>query len=266
MNPSSRSPKMPAELSASTQQRLNMHAIAASAAGVGMLALTQAAEAKIVYTPTHKRITINSPGYLDLNHDGIRDFVLYHSYGHGTSTTNDVMRAGYDSGNSGNRVAATLSSKGYRNFARALRAGVSIGPTMKFPKRPGATMGELIIFNSKGTTQFSGRWANGGKGVMGRYLGLKFYIRGKVHYGWARLTVTVNRCCFSETLTGYAYETMPGKAILAGATKGPDDAEPSASLNPRTPEPATLGMLAVGAPGLSIWRREESVAATSDRS
>jgi hypothetical protein len=27
---------------------------------------------------------------------------------------------------------------------------------------------------------------------------------------------------------GYAYETIPGKAIIAGAIKGPDDAEPAA--------------------------------------
>jgi hypothetical protein len=59
-------------------------------------------------------------------------------------------------------------------------------------------------------------------------------------------------------LLGYAYETIAGKAIIAGATSGPDDAEPAASLNTPTSEPATLGTLAMGAPGLSIWRREES--------
>jgi hypothetical protein len=66
---------------------------------------------------------------------------------------------------------------------------------------------------------------------------------------------------FSATVTGYAYETIPGKAIVAGATKGPDDAEPTAALSSHTPEPVTLGALALGAPGLSIWRRTESVAA-----
>jgi hypothetical protein len=61
-------------------------------------------------------------------------------------------------------------------------------------------------------------------------------------------------------LTGFAYETIPGKAIIAGATKGPDDPEPVPSLNPLTPVAATLGAFAMGAPGLSIWRREESAA------
>jgi hypothetical protein len=46
--------------------------------------------------------------------------------------------------------------------------------------------------------------------------------------------------------------------ISAGVTKGPDDVEPTASLNTHATEPATLGMLALGAPGLSIWRREET--------
>jgi len=66
--------------------------------------------------------------------------------------------------------------------------------------------------------------------------------------------------CFTATLTGYAYETIANNAIIAGKTKGPDDAEPTAS-DTHTPEPVMLGALALGAPGLFIWRREESVAA-----
>ena len=31
-------------------------------------------------------------------------------------------------------------------------------------------------------------------------------------------------------LTGYAYETIPGKAIITGHTKGPDVWNPSASV------------------------------------
>jgi hypothetical protein len=63
------------------------------------------------------------------------------------------------------------------------------------------------------------------------------------------------------TLTGYAYESIPNKPIIAGRTKGPDEASfegPNAALTLPTREPATLAALAMGAPGLSIWRREES--------
>ncbi|MGA2611628.1 MAG: hypothetical protein ABSH01_29635, partial [Terriglobia bacterium] len=106
----------------------------------------------------------------------------------------------------------------------------------------------------------AGRWAN----VRGRYLGLKFRIKGKIHYGWARLNVTVGNSRITATLTGYAYDTIPNKTIIAGQTKGPDDnmiEEPSASMTVPASQPATLGALAMGAPGLSIWRREESVSA-----
>jgi hypothetical protein len=58
----------------------------------------------------------------------------------------------------------------------------------------------------------------------------------------------------------------PRQAIIAGATSGPDDSEPAASLNMPPPEPVTLGPLAMGAPGLSIWRRKESVGAIASSS
>ena len=60
--------------------------------------------------------------------------------------------------------------------------------------------------------------------VTNRYLLLKFTINGKFHYGWARLNVRVPYREFelAVTLTGYAYETIPGKGIVADKTKGRD--------------------------------------------
>ena len=71
----------------------------------------------------------------------------------------------------------------------------------------------------------------------------------------------------TATVTGYAYETITGKEIIAGRTKGPDDTsieESDATVIMPTTEPATLGALAIGAPGLTIWRRKESVVATQE--
>jgi hypothetical protein len=107
-------------------------------------------------------------------------------------------------------------------------------------------------------------WANGGKGFKGHYLGLKFLINGKVHYGWARLNTTGGPA--GTVLTGYAYETVPGKAIIAGQRKGADepgeaDFGSGAYLTnpiPDTPHTASLGMLALGAQGVPLWRRKES--------
>jgi hypothetical protein len=88
--------------------------------------------------------------------------------------------------------------------------------------------------------------------------GLKFK---KMHFGWARVKLSINAHtrAIATTLTGYAFETIPGKAIITGATKGPDDIEPNASFGMPTPEPATLSALAMEAPGLSIRRRKETV-------
>lgn len=103
-----------------------------------------------------------------------------------------------------------------------------------------------------------GAWRN-----VTRYLGLKFLIKGKIHFGWARVKVNRNDLppYVRAVVTGYAYETIPGKAIIAGATKVPDDAEPTAAFSSHTLEPATPGTLALGAPGLSIWRSKESAVA-----
>jgi hypothetical protein len=110
---------------------------------------------------------------------------------------------------------------------------------------------------------YYGPWANGGKGAKNRYLGLKFMIKGKVHFGWARVTVKfIGHHAVSGTLTGYAYETIPNKAIITGKKIESDEIDNSAeqpnpgSLSLPTSEPGTLGLLAMGGPGLSIWRRE----------
>src|SRR5438105_4742999 len=58
-------------------QKLTSYALAAGAAGVSSLALSQPAAAKIVYTPAHVNIVGPHAFYqLDLNHDGIVDFSI----------------------------------------------------------------------------------------------------------------------------------------------------------------------------------------------
>ena len=71
-----RSPRSPSKLSDSVHLQLSAYALAAGAAGVGMLALAQPAEAKIVYTKTHMVIAGAEQYYLDLNHDKITDFTV----------------------------------------------------------------------------------------------------------------------------------------------------------------------------------------------
>jgi hypothetical protein len=152
---------------------------------------------------------------------------------------------------------------GSKGSAAALKRGAVIGPAAKFQT------GKVLMAGAFRETQISstrvfGPFAN----TTHRFLGLKFKVQGKVHYGWARFSSVIasasNGPMISATLTGYAFETIPNKTIVAGQTKGPDDAgaeELNTTLTPPTPKPATLGLLAMGAPGLSIWRRKESVGA-----
>jgi hypothetical protein len=219
-------------LSESTQCRLRMYTIAAKAAGVGLLALSQAAEAKVIYTPAHRIIGVNSRYRVDLNHDGITDFTFSNIVRCRTFCTyyEVLQRPAGDNGAAGyvfdDRLAVLES---------ALKPGAKIGPRADFFERH---VGILIeVKYDPGNTQVYGPWAN----IGARYLGLKFDIKGKTHYGWARFNVTVHGTKITATLTGYAFETIPGKPIIAGKTAG--QAEITLPVDAR---PGTLGKLALG--------------------
>jgi hypothetical protein len=231
-------PRKTADLTEPVHHQLNMYAIAAGAAGVGVLALAQPVEAKIVYTPAHRVIGPDSSYLLDLNHDGITDFTITNIYNCPDSCVSSIAAK---------PANGTHGVEGQRSlWAYALKAGAIIGP-----KRPFSA--SVLEFAGSGICHPDGsHWCN-----LKRYLGLSFKIHGKTHYGWARISMGSARGRIKALLLGYAYETIAGKAIIAGATSGPDDAEPAASLNTPTPEPASLGALALGSPGLSIWRRKE---------
>lgn len=207
--------------------------------GVG----ARASQAKIVYTKAN--FTFHFPGgySLDLNHDGVADFKFFAR----KSALSIFARN------------ATNSVWGSLIYVSALSAGVTVGSN-KVHFQPH----NFLVEDCASTTFCRGRWY----AASNKYLGLKFYIKGKPHYGWARLSVHVHvDHSISAKLTGYAYETIPGKPIIAGKTKGPDgdsveqsnDFGSGAFLTdpiPETPQPATLGALAMGARGVSIWRRE----------
>lgn len=237
-------------VSDSLSRELNMYARAATAAGVGVVAITLPANAKIVYTPAHQRITTGAEVFLDLNHDGIRDF-RFLNY---TSATGAVLLV-YAATSAVPRIYQVNGIVGAVSAASALRGGRRIGPGKHFIDS--GIMGGFA--NRRG---YFGQWADSGKSTDHHYLGLQFVINNQIHYGWARLNVRVYsnpKPTVFAVITGYAYETIPGKTIITGATKGPDGAEPTASLNTPTPGPVTLAALALGSPGLSIWRREEAV-------
>jgi hypothetical protein len=121
----------------------------------------------------------------------------------------------------------------------------------------------MVMWENIGNTNGGfklGPWMN----VKHHYVGVKFSIKGKTHYGWVRLDVSGPGPV--AVITGYAYETIPGKAIGTGQTReledGPDVKQPKPASFAPTRKPATLGHLAAGSLALSIWRREEPAGPT----
>ena len=238
-------PRTAVKLTGSTHRRLNDYALAAGAAGVGILALAQPSEAKIVYTPAHRVIGPGSSYKLDLNHDGITDFTLRDLH----HTTGTIVSCGFSAlPAAGNGVEGILTMR--RPWAYALKRGAVVGPRQPFKAE------RMVSIRIEDSAHYSyGSWLH----VSNRYLGLEFKIAGKVHFGWARLSVAADlRAHITATLTGYAYETIPNKPIVTGKTKGPDDASVKESDAILPSEPASLGLLAQGASGLVPWRRRET--------
>jgi hypothetical protein len=223
MRQASRPPKTPSGLSDSVHGQLNMYALAAGAAGVGVLALAQPAEAKIIYSPKDCNIVANST--CSLRMAGQTAFLLFANTSYPSSRGWSSLAA---QGKGNNRV------EGGRGLASALYAGAFIGPQQNFSGR----LLEHCRFGPDGEV-CSGIWYYK---PTASYLGLKIYIHGKAHYGWARLTIMIPRDTY---LSGYAYETIPNKAIIAGKTKGRDVI---------TVQPGSLGHLAAGASAIPAWR------------
>jgi hypothetical protein len=226
-------------LSGALDHRLNLYSLAASAAGVSVLALVPPAQARIVFTPAHVKLTPNHKLAIDLNHDGIKDFELLDQAA-GSSAFLEIKAQ-----QTGNALAQANTDCNPSVGVAALKAGVLIGKGQTFSNNLycmaqyiGADGGSL------------GSWAGG---VKNRFLGLQFTIKGKKHFGWIRLSVST--APFVAHMTGYAYETIPRKPIIAGKTK--DAEEVSAIRDTLYEQPAGLGALALGSSGLSLWRRKE---------
>jgi hypothetical protein len=170
-------------------KRLTAYAPAAGAAGVGVLALAQPAEAdiivksaNIVINSSHPNETLTIVGSHRLNfHFYIPPFGM-------PSTAISVAGEGAS-------VLCTIPGP----FVIHLYAGGPIGPP--------AGSSPFIPFG----LFFFGSW-----GSRPGYMGFDFANR----FGWAKMTFNPFRT--SALLTEFAYNTVPGQAIFAGLTTVPE--------------------------------------------
>jgi hypothetical protein len=215
------------------------YALAATATGVSVLSLLTVAEAKVIYTPSNIPITENGGLIpLDLNHDGLAEFQFsnfsYSTHGNGNFWLKIMPEASNE--------VWSYQSKGHL-CAAALPPGKTVGPKGKFQKDP---FGGLFLANAGNGTQggtYFGPWTK----VESAYVGLKFLIHGKFHYGWARVKFPAPGDWRDPTLSGYAYESVPNKAIKTAQKEGQlsDRGVRQTQSVPR--ESGTLGVLAQGA-------------------
>jgi hypothetical protein len=232
-------------------KKLLAYAATATAAGIGLLA--QPAEAKIVYTAANTTIQGNSSLSLDLNNDGIADFVIFNGFENGVRHPEGAFGYALNiyPALKGNEIWGFLSAKGVE-CAAALPPSIKVGPGAAFQSKS-VPLYEASGSYTRGATEHC-PWANKHRGA---FLGLKFVVDGQTHYGWAHLTVTGS----GTVLNGYAYETVPNQALLTGKTSGPvESADSFAPIHPLAPTPPTLGLLARGESGLHVWRRPEEQA------
>lgn len=249
-----RKPETISSLSEWTLHQVNSYALAAGAAGVGLLALAPQAEARIVFHSVNKKIVQNGGLiYFDLNQDGIPDFGLSNRY---VSTSQGFAFLRVKQHQPANEIWQVISQG--RLCAAALPAGKKIGPTGNFHTDPKKGLA-MAFADFEGTTY--GPWLH----KRQAYLGLKFVFNKTTHFGWARIKLSpTGRLAINATLTGYAYETVPNRPIIAGQTSSPDHTagHPAASaLNVLAPRPVPLGVLALGADGAALWRRKKSAVA-----
>ncbi len=274
-------PRTPSRISDSLHQRLNSYALAASAAGVSLVALAQpgesllpigvgigafiafseVTEAKVVFTPDNRwlsrggfsdgthRCSKGDTLPLDLNHDGNRDFTLC-SWGAKSSSALSVLPGLPGHRRSKNMIAQVKGcfrtiqgGSGCFYVPAPLQYGKKIGPKTKWGQ--GRDMQACVWYE---TTQNPPRYCYGawsGQAGEDAYLGFKFQIKGKPHYGWEHAVISYNGSSLQLHSVGYAYETIPNKPITAGKTKGKDVI---------TLQPGNLFDLATGASAISAWR------------
>jgi hypothetical protein len=153
------------------------------------------------------------------------------------------------------RIASGSGIDGFRVMGGAVSnmfAGSAFGGTFRYASKLGSGVNIAAglfaaldgLHNFATMAYFNGyvhsQWLQPGTG----FLGFKFNGGAGIEYGWARVTMLKGTPGNSFLLVDYAWAD-PGTAIVTG----------------QIPEPGSLGLLAIGAAGLLLWRRQRGEAA-----
>ncbi len=202
------------------ERHVASYALAAGAAGVGLFTLTPAARADII---------TGGPVFL-------YTFEIAHCFSNGhcfKELRNSLRFFGIESAPNGSLNLGPLAA-GYRIGPHAGFGSANVlwyRSTVTVPRySSGCRCSMYKTYRTSG-----GPWLHNNNGG---YLGVRFLINGSTHYGWVALSPG------GYFITGEAYESAANDPIRAGQTT-------------ETPEPATLGLLALGSLGIGFWRRKK---------
>lgn len=260
-----------ASLPADLERGIGFYALAACAA-VGAAA---DAEAAVIYSgPQNIVLGANSPVAIDLDFNGVADYTLNRErIGSGQPVECPIPGACKKAAPEYTRTLLLLTPRPGNEFALVLGppettvidAGVVI---FDFPAADPASPMTMITPLERGQgfaiesyalagaesppTRTGGEWL----GAAEKYLGLAFDIDGARHYGWLALSVS-DGFDIGATIHDWAYETVAGRAIVAGARVGPDDGTIA--------EPGTLGLLALGSAAVAGFIRRRRASAAEGR-
>lgn len=129
-----------------------------------------------------------------------------------------------------------VGDDGIRNLNSRFLVGPTLAAGYNFDVT-GAGARRLIDDGAMGSDAFG--FTSGQAG----FAGFRFDAGGTTLYGWAELTIDVTAPA-TVTISQWAYEDT-GAAIAVGATTA------------AVPEPSSLGLLALGAAGVTAWRRKK---------
>lgn len=219
--------RMPSLLDEVLERRMLLYVLAAGAT----LAGASSAQAGAVFTRSNAVLSLESKHLsIDMNNDGTTDFVLTDECFSSTSCFGGVTM--YAKGEGENGVEAG------NRWAIALFPGSQVGPAEAFKQH-----GDMLA----GGSYFGGRTSSYGPFAHTRFrsLGVKFLIKGQVHYGWIGFRSVNN---FAATLIGWAYESEANTPIRVGQGFTRSDSLSSA-------EPTSLQLLAAGHVAVADWRR-----------
>ncbi len=202
-------------LPTSLEQKLHSYAVAASAAGVALFACAVPANARIICGQPSLLLQGNETFPVNPAKQQYAPFNLaqtwtYYQACNATACWTTLWNRAFFTPNTAGASDLLASN----SFPAALSPGAEIGPNGRFGK--GRSYGLLFTYGNVGSGTVNHHKGNFVFGTNG-YLGYKFSIAGKDHFGWARLEPELNQKKTTTKLPTFGYETVPGKALRAGA-------------------------------------------------